>query len=779
MKKKYMLLLLCALNAIPLLSQQQSVEEEYASYFSLPREALHVHLNKTTFFKGEEVWFKGYAYDQKNQLSSKATTNINVGIYDAAGNQVKKALFAAENGVTYGNFAIDSTFAAGTYYLKAETNWMKNFKEDNAFIQKIEIVTEEALRTEKETVTEKFDFQFLPEGGHIVADVKNSVGFKVINNNGKGVTASGIVYDNDRKQVGSFESNTLGMGKFLFQPEENKQYTAEITLENGTVINKNLPKATAQGIALTVQSLSKEHVILDFATNAATLENNPDKSYKILIHQNGKLKTVLFQFDALKKAIRIPKKELFSGIITVTVFDNDQNPILERLFFNEYGITQTDISIAKLNTVQDSILLSVKALNLNTNANLSISILPEATESYNPKHSIRSSFYLKPHVRGIVENPQYYFHNMDRRKTYELDVLLLTQGWSRYEWKAIFGEKPTAKYRFENGIALSGRVNVPTSGVKQVFLYATKHHNSKFIDLDSDQRFELAGLFLEEDETLRFSYITENGPMRKPSMYVRFLTPDKEDKISDAYLEETKNIRSETAAFTIPKDFFYKKAEALETVVLKAEKEKPKYDSFFLINPKVNEITMEEYIKYINLVEYLNFNGFNAGQTTMGDVQIASRLAQGGVPAVFYNDIRIRNFSIFYDMSLAEIERIVIDRYASAPSIDERSIGIIKIYSRKTPLFKKSGPEIPYLKASAPVAFARQKQYYAPNYTSYLNPVFQKYGAISWHPVVELNTKTATTFKIYDTYTKNITVLIEGISENGDLISERKTITVR
>ena len=42
--------------------------------------------------------------------------------------------------------------------------------------------------------------------------------------------------------------------------------------------------------------------------------------------------------------------------------------------------------------------------------------------------------------------------------------------------------------------------------------------------------------------------------------------------------------------------------------------------------------------------------------------------------------------------------------------------------------------------------------------------------------MVKLDTKTATTFKIYDTYTKNITLYIEGISESGQLISERKTI---
>ena len=188
----------------------QTIEDEYAAYFTLPREALYVHLNKTTFLKGEEIWFKGYTYDQKNQLSSKATTNIYVGVYDAAGNQLKKALFKAENGITQGNFKIDSTFSGGTYYIKASTNWMKNFKENDAFVQKIEIISDQEVTENKETTTTKsYDFQFLPEGGHIVVNTLSNVGFKVIDEQGKGVSVSGIVYNSSKKQVASFESSIV------------------------------------------------------------------------------------------------------------------------------------------------------------------------------------------------------------------------------------------------------------------------------------------------------------------------------------------------------------------------------------------------------------------------------------------------------------------------------------------------------------------------------------------------------------------------------------------
>ncbi|WP_240321113.1 hypothetical protein [Kordia sp. SMS9] len=763
---------------IPLLCQEKTVEAVYTAYFELPREALYLHLNKTTYFQGEEIWFTGYAYDQKNQLSSKATTNIKVGIYDAKGNQVKKALYAAENGFTNGNFLIDSTFTAGTYYVKAGTNWMKNFKENNAFVQKIEIVTDESINEKKVAKKATYDFQFLPEGGHILANTNNNIGFKIIGNDGKGVKVSGIVFDEAKKQVASFESNTLGVGKFLFQPKKEIQYTAEITLENNTIITKFLPLAKPKGISLILQSLTENDVILDFSTNEETLKNTPNKTYKILIHQHGKLKTIALKFDELQKAIRIKKEELFKGINTITVFDNDQNPILERLFFNDVYIQKANIRVSKLNKIQDSILLSVQKLNLQKNAQISISVLPEATESYQPKHSIVSNFYLKPHLRGFVENPQYYFQNMDRKKKYELDILLLTQGWSRYDWNAIFDTKPTATHRFENGITISGRVNRPKTNVKQLFFHTTVNHDARFINLDENQKFEMSGLFLKEDEEVRFSYVNEKGEFKKPSMYLRFILSDTKDKLSKRFLDTIRNIKTSAKQASL-KEFLYANREALDTVVLTGKKKRKRYEDRFMKRPEVTEVTEEVVKEYDDIANFIRLNGFYTVQEG-GEVFDPSKLI-GGNPVIFYNNqyLRKENMVVLYNLKLENIERVIVDRYSDILFNGEVRTGIIKIFTRDTPLFSRKLRNFVYLSTKTPKSFTEGKKYYTPNYASFLSPTFQQYGAISWLPNLELNPETATTFKIYDTFTENVTLFIEGITEDGDLISERKTIQVR
>ncbi|AXG68260.1 hypothetical protein KORDIASMS9_00453 [Kordia sp. SMS9] len=779
MKKNYLFLLLFIIgSSVSSYAQQKKVEDEYAAYFTLPREALYVHLNKTTYLQGEEIWLKGYAYDQKNQLTSKATTNIHVGVYNANGKQVQKALFRAENGVAKGNILIDSTFTSGTYYVKAETNWMKNFKESNAFIQKIEVLSEKITEKNALETAENYDFQFLPEGGNLVANSRNTVGFKVINTEGNGVLATGVIYDANQNKIITFETNGIGLGKFLFNPKANEEYTAKIRFETGKEITKVLPKANEKGIALTLNDPFQDKIMLNFHTNEATLAKFPNNKYKVLIHQNGKQKTIEFSFDnASQKVLTILKKDLYKGVNTITVFTEDNTPILERLFFNDYFLKTTALNVAKVSTVNDSIVFSINESQLQDNINLSISVLPELTKSYKPTHNIVSYFYLKPHVKGTVENPQYYFRNINRKKKYELDILLLTQGWSRYDWKNIFEEKPNGNNRFENGITIIGKVNRPKQGIDRLFLYATKNHAARFIDIDKDQSFTLTNLFLEKGEEIRFSYMNKKGIFKKPSVYLRFKVSDGNDEIPLKVLQEKTSVLTNASSFQVPKNFFYKEAEQLDRVVIKAKKKKEERDPI-LMNAKITKVTKEIYERYFNVTDFIVDNGYDVYEN-MGQISIFTRRRPRATPLVFYDGAQLTNLSILYGLSTANVEKIVIDKTGQGQGMNAGFGGVIRIFSRQTPLFEKGPGEKVYTSAKAPQAFSPTKEYYAPRYASYLSNTFEKYGTISWIPEIKLSKSEVSNFKIYDTRTKNVTLFIEGISESGELISERKTIQVR
>jgi TonB-dependent SusC/RagA subfamily outer membrane receptor len=62
-------------------------------------------------------------------------------------------------------------------------------------------------------------------------------------------------------------------------------------------------------------------------------------------------------------------------------------------------------------------------------------------------------------LKGFIEQANYYFTDTTEAKVRQLDNLLLTQGWRRFEWKNILSNNyPTLVYRPERSMQVSGKV---------------------------------------------------------------------------------------------------------------------------------------------------------------------------------------------------------------------------------------------------------------------------------------------------------------------------------
>ncbi|WP_155807149.1 hypothetical protein [Gillisia marina] len=181
-------------------STDNLADDKLINYFESLRESVYLHLNKTSFIPGEQVWFKAYVYDRKNNIPFLETANLNIVMYDSLGKHVEKQLVYINNGYGSGSIEIDSSFRAGKYYLKAYTNWMKNFKEDDSFTQEIHVLKSN-VRVSPPNKSIDHDVQFLPEGGNIIVNTINTIGVKVINSKGLGVNIiKGEVRDKDGKK---------------------------------------------------------------------------------------------------------------------------------------------------------------------------------------------------------------------------------------------------------------------------------------------------------------------------------------------------------------------------------------------------------------------------------------------------------------------------------------------------------------------------------------------------------------------------------------------------
>ncbi len=756
----------------------RSPQSAINTYFEAPRETMYAHLNKSTYLTGEEIWFKAYAYDRKNNLPSPFTTNYNIEIYNSKGEEVYSGLFLGYQGSAKGNIAIDKSWSSGTYYFRLSTNWMNNFVKEDFYTQEIRIINKSSSQKPNTNKT-TYDFQLLPEGGHIVAGTENTIGFKLINNLGHGVSfKNGFVVDNQNTRKISFGSNRFGIGKFILNPQPNQNYTALVVLDNGQKVEASFPEIKKKGISISINNLYEDNVVIGFNTNETTLKQLKNKKYYLLIHQLGVSKKINIDFSStqFKTGIFIKRNQLYPGVNTLTLFEND-TPILERLLFNSMNEKKHDIQVVYQGKKNDSLLFNLIAPKTKEETyDLSISVLPQGTKSYNHQDNIASALLLRPYLKGFIEEPKYYFTNKSRKTDYDLDLLLLTQGWSKYNWDVVFNTPPKIAYSFNNGLTIKGKVqNVKNKSFKQAYVYPTTNNSSRLVDLDSTNSFIIENYYPNKGEFVNISTVNNRGKFSKTGVYIQTYRNRLKKPIN---LPDFADEPEHKNGVFIP-SYFFDDVELLDEVLIQGRKKEKEDVSEFLIGKsrKIDETDARVYQNIANYIEQvlgirLNLEGITAGDPTA--VQPLNALTNNNLLAIYLDDIQLIDFSTLLNVFTRDVENVYYDRSGFGGNSGE-----IRIYSKKT-LFEETESKGINTKISAHTfknGFNTIKEYYNPLYTSYQDPLFKGYGTIHWQPQVIFNAQGVGRIKIPDTSLKNITFFIEGMRSDGSLISKTHTVT--
>ncbi len=817
MKKKICttLLLSLVLSGGLLAQSSTSIKESYESYFELPRESVFLHLNKSTYVVGEELWFSAYAYDRKYGLPFTQSTNLQVVLYNEEGEPLEDRLVMAVNGFARGNIAIDSTYASGDYYIKASTNWMRNFTEDDSFIQKIQIINGSVEL--KELAATKYDLQLLPEGGHLVQGLESVVGVKLIDAEGRGVVfEKGSLVNDSGRSVMDFEGNAFGMASFPIRPK-NSAYTVSIKLGNNELVTAALPEVSEKGMVLrVVNNYGDKDILLAVATNKNTLKDIKKKKYRLLVHKDGDIRearSIAFDNTMRESILSINREQLFPGVNTVTLFDQENRPIAERLFFNPFEIKTIQAQVRVAEKMRDSLAIAVGLISKGEKTgNLSISVLPAETRAYNSKVNILSEFLLKPYIKGYVENPAYYFRGLSPKKGYDLDLLLLTQGWSRYEWKNIFNRAPIANFPYENGFTLKGSINgADLEKFPSFYMEDSKYHDSRAVLLESPD-FEIPNLLVEKNEKIQIKLIRENGKPSSRGFYARMLTSTQPGFLKPGELTTPNIYASELPNLDYSLE---DKTIVLDEVAVVEQKRK------FTSIVGQDEITVDRQVvnMYPRVTDLIRMKGFNVREG-LGNVSLINRRS-GGTPVIYLDGIRllattpppqgsppppsqapgqgraigtrggmntpstpVRGFSpssgsfdFLYEFYTAEIERIEVKPQIDVSEGTAGRGGVIKIWTRRTPLLPDGDTDLKKSFIDTTHGFDVPKMFYTPKYL-YASPLFEYSGTIHWEPQLMTDADGKATFNILDTGIDRISFYIEGMSEKGYLISTIKTLTI-
>jgi len=304
---------------------------------------------------------------------------------------------------------------------------------------------QEIIKTIPVTATSNtVDIQFFPEGGNIIDGLPVKVAVKAVNAAGLGEDITGTVLDNDGTEVMNFKTAHLGMGNFIVNAQPGKSYSVKVKLRDGTDKVLPLPKVLTAGYSLAINNTDSTKVSAKVMMSEGLVNAG---EMKLVIQYNNAVYAVLkAKSQKQVTSFSLPKKDLPSGIIHLTVFTAANVPVCERLIF--INNPQDQISVSLGNLQGDFSPRGNMALNLlakdggkPTIGSFSVAVTNTSIAEPDPdrESNILTSLLLTADLKGFIERPNYYFNQQGPQAVTDLDNLMLTQGWSRFAWTDVMG----------------------------------------------------------------------------------------------------------------------------------------------------------------------------------------------------------------------------------------------------------------------------------------------------------------------------------------------------
>lgn len=756
--------------------------ENYATTFTPER--AYLHYDKSSYSPGETIWFKAYLLNEVAPATE--SKNFYIDWIDDKGNIIQHTIAPLITGITNGQFDVPAGYKGNYIGVKAYTSWMLNFDSSFIYRKTINILNRDSLKMPQKIVLKPV-LQFFPEGGDVIAGLTNKIAFKAIDQWGRPVKIKGTVVGADGKTIDSLHVQHDGMGFVILKPVAGGVYATKWKDEQNAEHTTPLPTVKASGANLLVNILPGKR---DFRVQLSPDLISGMDSVNIVgtMYQHP-----VFQISKSTKGDItgiVPTDNLPYGVLTITVFNKDWMPLAERITYIDNNAPyifkpQMEVQRWGLNSrARDEIKITLPAENIASSLSISVTDLNIDADTTN---NILSTLMLTSELKGRVYNPAYYFTNPTYKKQQELDLVMLTNGWRRINWKEVIsGDLPKINYpRDTSYLTLSGTVQglVPGSigdGAAAMMILQQKKEQKQLLLMPIQRNgtfndpsviiFDTAQIYYQfQDKNLKGSTIQFlPNKLRVPPVgnsFKKMLMPDTSGAWRHLLLAgELNNIQEKN------------KYKELEMVTVKAKAKSPtevmdeKYTSGLFSGGDAMQFDVlnDNFAKVGDIFNYLQ--GKVAGLQISGQGTGSSLSWRGGTPQLYVDEMPA-DVDMVSNININDVAYIKAFRPPFLGGFNGGS-GAIAIYTRRGDDVKRD-PEktIPSSKISG---YTVIREFYSPKYfSSQAAPDADRdiRTTLYWNPgvVVDPQTKQAVISFYNNDVTEAFRIVIEGMTADGKL----------
>lgn len=457
----------------------------------MQQERVYMHFDNTAYYLGETMWFKAYVSYGDNLRPSRLSKVLYVELVAPEGYVVKTNKYKInDDGSCHGEFELNQLLLSGYYEVRAYTRYMLNWDKSAIFSRVFPVFDKvnadnwdfknmldrrRGFNKDGEWVSAELPeatLDFFPEGGNLVTGIKSRVAYELRGKDGLFAEEKITIYENNTRLL---ETKPVHMGKgtFTLTPKSGAEYRAEVTItdDKGKARKHKfkLPEASPEGAVMNIKEEGGRIKI----TIANNLEAGQELGFTLL--NRGTMGYYhKFSSDSRNEELVFEKDSLYEGVNRAVLFISNSTPLAERQFFVEHDSIQgQDINTVKLHvtangyhvhnaslTPNQRITLKVSREDgkpITEQSDISLAVRDAVANQETPySHNMYTYMLLGSELRGFIPDAAQYFDPANKNRKEHLDLVMLTHGWSSYDWQLLTRPAIEKFQPVERGITLKG-----------------------------------------------------------------------------------------------------------------------------------------------------------------------------------------------------------------------------------------------------------------------------------------------------------------------------------
>jgi hypothetical protein len=304
--------------------------------------------------------------------------------------------------------------------------------------------------------------------------------------------------------IDSFSTNTLGLGELKITPEQ-KPYTALWKNAKGQIEKTALPDVTASGILLHAELLDNK---LYYVVTKTNQEEHLNTIHLLAQMGNEELyKADVLMGDKLVVSNNFTIDSMPSGIVQLTLFDNNWIPLQQRIVFINPGKNKTPYTVDGIRSAEPKAKNTIELQmpdTLFTNMSASIADI----NFYDRKNdvAIQQQLWFNTQLKGLNANITNEIVNGNAQS---IDLIMLTHGWRKYNWQKLINKQTETIKPADNYLTLNAsfRTNKAVTNSEALTLIITdKASGKQFFSVKpgTDSRFQQDGFVFYDTAKINY-----------------------------------------------------------------------------------------------------------------------------------------------------------------------------------------------------------------------------------------------------------------------------------